>query len=324
MSFCPPFLGRAPPHRDAKRQCQNRGRSLMMAKLSGEIALLFHFSKGMVIVYRTTLLVVSLAVLSLVMGCQGQQDATPEPKTPQSDASSTTAGSMVTQHAPEGEGTAEEGATHGTSKYVAPPGRPSSADEALAALLEGNQRFVNGKSIHPHESADYRASLANEQHPFATVLTCSDSRVTPVLIFDQGIGDLFVIRVAGNVVDEDIAGSIEYAVDHLEARLLVILGHENCGAVTAAYHAFIAHDLKKREPHEIESLLLHIEPAVRKVDQSKPMQEQIADGVEANVREATQALLRLPDVQQSQEKGLIKIVGAIYSVSTGAVRLLDM
>ena len=113
---------------------------------------------------------------------------------------------------------------------------PVGIEEAMEKLIDGNDRFVQGKSIHPHESADYRESLAKEQHPFATVLTCSDSRVTPVLIFDQGIGDLFVIRVAGNVIDEDVAGSIEYAVDHLGAKLLVVLGHENCGAVSAAYH----------------------------------------------------------------------------------------
>ncbi len=274
--------------------------------------------------YRTTLLIVSLAIMSSMMGCQDQQDAAAQPDSSQSDAVATTPDSTATQHATAGEEPAEEKATHGASNYVAPPGRPSNVSEALAALLEGNQRFVNGKSLHPHESADYRASLANEQHPFATVLTCSDSRVTPVLIFDQGIGDLFVIRVAGNIIDEDVAGSIEYAVDHLDAKLLVILGHENCGAVTAAYHAFIAHDLEEREPHEIESLLLHIEPALRKIDKTKPMDAQIADGVEENVRESIQALLRLPDVQAAQQKGLVKIVGAVYSVSNGTVRLLDM
>ena len=189
----------------------------------------------------------------------------------------------------------QDASAHATGH--AEPGRPVIAEEALAALLEGNRRFERGESIHPHESADYRASLANEQHPFATVLTCSDSRVTPVLIFDQGIGDLFVIRVAGNVIDEDVAGSIEYAVDHLDARLLVILGHENCGALTAAYHSFIAKDLSKREPHEIEHLLMRIEPAMRIVDPQKPADQQIALAIEENVRQAKLALLRLPDMQ---------------------------
>ncbi len=201
--------------------------------------------------------------------------------------------------------------------------RPATVSEVLKALRVGNQRFVEGSSIHPHESAQYRASLASEQHPFATVLACSDSRVTPVLIFDQGIGDLFVIRVAGNVVDDDVAGSIEYAVDHLNTKVLVVMGHENCGAVTAAYHAFVAHDLKHREPHEIETLLHRIEPALHKLDRAKSVQEQIAEGVEQQVREGIRQLSRIPDLHRAQSEGRVKIVGAVYSLRTGAVKFLD-
>ncbi|MHB0959471.1 MAG: carbonic anhydrase [Pirellulaceae bacterium] len=197
-------------------------------------------------------------------------------------------------------------------------------ESALAQLLEGNRRFVDGTPIHPHSSADYRASLATEQHPFATVLTCSDSRVTPVLIFDQGIGDLFVISVAGNVIDDDVAASIEYAVDHLGTKLVVIMGHENCGALTAAYHSFIARDLKAREPHEIESLLMRLEPAVRKSDPSKSVEEQISAAVEANVRLGAESLLRLPDIRAARDEKKVRIVGAIYSLRTGAVRILDL
>ena len=201
--------------------------------------------------------------------------------------------------------------------------RPDSAEAALKALTQGNARFVVGDSIHPHESADYRASLAKAQHPFATILACSDSRVTPVLIFDQGIGDLFVIRVAGNIVDDDVAGSIEYAVDHLQTKLLVVMGHENCGAVTAAYHTFVARDLQEREPHEIETLLNHIEPALRKLDHEKSEAEQIADGVEANVQEAIDQLMHKHDLHEAHESGRLKVVGAIYSLRTGEVRFLD-
>ena len=201
--------------------------------------------------------------------------------------------------------------------------QPVSATSALNALASGNLRFVEGRSIHPHESASYRASLANGQHPFATVLACSDSRVTPVLIFDQGIGDLFVIRVAGNIVDDDVAGSIEYAVDHLGTRLLVVMGHENCGAVTAAYHSFVARDLGAREPHEIESLLHRIEPALGNIDRSGSVDEQIAQGVEENVREAIRQLSRIPDLRHALEEDRVRIVGAIYSLRTGEVRFLD-
>jgi carbonic anhydrase len=256
---------------------------------------------------------VAFAALSLVLGCGKGGE-------PSSD--------VTTADLPPGNGPATPTASHsGTQQHSGaqqPAVDPIEVEEALAKLMEGNQRFVKGESIHPHESADYRASLAHQQHPFATVLTCSDSRVTPVLLFDQGIGDLFVIRVAGNVIDEDVAGSIEYAVDHLGAKLLIVLGHEDCGAVTAAYHAFVAKDLKQREPHEIESLLLRIEPALRDVDRQKPADEIITAAVELNVRLAIDRLMRFPDMQHAQANGLVKVVGAIYSVETGRVRILDM
>ena len=207
-----------------------------------------------------------------------------------------------------------------TTEQVA---RPTTNEAVLNALRTGNRRFVAGDSNHPHESAQYRASLANEQHPFATVLACSDSRVTPVLIFDQGIGDLFVIRVAGNVVDDDVAGSIEYAVDHLGTKVLVVMGHENCGAVTAAYHAYVAHDLKQREPHEIETLLHRIEPALHDLDSTKSVPEQIAEGIEQQVRAGIRQLSKIPDLHHALSEGRVKIVGAVYSLRTGEVRFLD-
>ena len=185
-------------------------------------------------------IVLPIIIIAITFGCQGQQDAASDSAVAPSDATAVAVDDTPSPPAAAAESKLTEKTSPAKPAHAAQPGRPVNAMAALSALLEGNQRFVTGESIHPHESADYRASLANEQHPFATVLTCSDSRVTPVLIFDQGIGDLFVIRVAGNVIDDDVAGSIEYAVDHLDARLLVILGHENCGAITAAYHAFVA------------------------------------------------------------------------------------
>jgi carbonic anhydrase len=262
-------------------------------------------------VYRTSQVILLAIAIVTATGCQQQDEGTQ----PQSSGNVATGVAV---------NSTSETSGGGTSQHKTPAVRQIDVSEALAQLMEGNQRFVKGESIHPHESTDYRASLANEQHPFATVLTCSDSRVTPVLIFDQGVGDLFVIRVAGNVIDEDVAGSIEYAVDHLGAKLLIVLGHENCGAVTAAYHAFVAKDLREREPHEIEHLLMQIEPAVRSLDRSKPMEEQIANAVEENVRVAIESLQRVPDVQKAQDAGMVKIIGAVYSVRTGAVRLLDM
>src|SRR5207237_5372942 len=112
-------------------------------------------------------------------------------------------------------------------------GAPLTPDQALSRLVAGNQRFVAHKPTHPHEDLARRHDLAGSQHPFAVVLSCSDSRLPPELVFDQGLGDLFVIRVAGNITDAAVIGSIEYAVEHLHAPLIVVLGHEKCGAVTA-------------------------------------------------------------------------------------------
>jgi carbonic anhydrase len=133
-----------------------------------------------------------------------------------------------------------------------------SAVLALQKLKEGNERYVFEHVEHPHEGAQRRVDLSRAQHPFAIVLGCGDSRVVPELIFDQGVGDLFVLRIAGNVADDAVIASIEYAVEHLGTRLVVVLGHEKCGAVTAA----VAH-----EPGEgkINSLLSYIEPSVNAV-----------------------------------------------------------
>src|SRR5262252_9569528 len=109
-----------------------------------------------------------------------------------------------------------------------------SADEALKKLIAGNERYVRAKVNHPDESLARRKELTTGQHPFAVILGCADSRVSPELLFDEGLGDLFVIRVAGNIVDDAVLGSIEYAVEHLDTKLIVVLGHEKCGAVSAA------------------------------------------------------------------------------------------
>ena len=108
------------------------------------------------------------------------------------------------------------------------------AKQAFRQLVEGNERFAAGKPEHPHEVRSWRDRLKEGQKPFATIIACSDSRVPPELVFDQGFGDLFMIRVAGNILSPGVVGSIEYAADHLGTPLLVVLGHEGCGAVTAA------------------------------------------------------------------------------------------
>src|SRR5262245_48831039 len=136
---------------------------------------------------------------------------------------------------------------------------PKDPSEALARLKAGNARFADGKTRHAHESADWRKHLVGEQKPFATVLGCSDSRVPPELVFDQGFGDLFIVRVAGNVVAADVVASLAYAALHLGTWLLVVMGHTGCGAVTAALDAKLK---KVKEPERIEILLKLIEPGL--------------------------------------------------------------
>jgi carbonic anhydrase len=194
------------------------------------------------------------------------------------------------------------------------PPRVSPGD-ALARLKEGNQRFVSGQSRHAHESASLRHQLVSGQHPFATVLGCSDSRVPVELIFDQGIGDLFVIRVAGNVITDDVLGSIEYARIHLNSQLLVILGHEGCGAVTAALEA---RKHASSDPHGVQTIVKLINPAIGNIEPGLPVSEQVHRAVELNVRWAQEELKNLPETRDLP----LSTVGAVYDLE-GTVRWLN-
>src|SRR5437868_4118399 len=131
--------------------------------------------------------------------------------------------------------------------------------EAISKLKEGNGHYTSGTLQHPGQTAERRTELANTQHPFATIVSCSDSRVPPEIVFDQGHGDLFIVRVAGNVINDEGLGSIEYTVDHLGTRLILVLGHQSCGAVKAARETIAA---KGKAPGHIESLVQAIKPAV--------------------------------------------------------------
>src|SRR5437762_9840331 len=144
-----------------------------------------------------------------------------------------------------------------SSNYVARAADPAHSDqpavappEAISKLKEGNGRYTSGNLQHPGQTTERRAELAKSQHPFAIIVSCSDSRVPPEIVFDQGLGDLFVLRVAGHVIDNHSLGSIEYALDHLGVRLIVVLGHQNCGAVQAAKETIAA---KGKAPGHIES-----------------------------------------------------------------------
>ena len=166
------------------------------------------------------------------------------------------------------------------------------ARTALARLKEGNRRFADGKPRHAHQTADWRQHLVGSQQPIATLLGCSDSRVAPELLFDQGLGDLFVIRVAGNVVAPDVIGSLAYALEHLKTPLVVVLGHQNCGAVTAAVEALS--DPAFRDISPIRGLVNLIEPGLKNVDLRLPLPKRVAAAVEANVRWSVRQLAEHP------------------------------
>ena len=188
-------------------------------------------------------------------------------------------------------------------------------DQALAKLMDGNMRYASSHFQHPHQSARRRHELEKDQHPFACILSCSDSRVPPEIVFDEGLGDLFVVRVAGHIVDNAVTGSVEYAVEHLGTPLVVIMGHEKCGAVQAT--------LGGGEPGtHIQSLVEAISPAV--IDAKKKPGEPLANAVRANVQLVVQQLRQSGPILAEQVRSQkIRIVGAVYELDTGAVHLLS-
>jgi carbonic anhydrase len=215
--------------------------------------------------------------------------------------------------------------------------------EAISKLKEGNGRFTAGNMQHPHESgeersymatnsyentgmtflgmsaeqaAKRRAELATSQHPFAAIVSCSDSRVPPEIVFDQGLGDLFVVRVAGNVINDEGLGSVEYTVDHLGTRLILVLGHQSCGAVKAARETIAA---KGKAPGHIESLVTAIKPAVEAT-----AKDDLETTVKTNVKNVVKALRSsTPILKAKVDSGEIQVIGGYYSLDTGAVTFLD-
>lgn len=198
------------------------------------------------------------------------------------------------------------------------PAAAVTADDALKMLMEGNARYVAAQAAHPGQSAERRVTVAKGQHPIAAILGCADSRVPPELLFDQGLGDLFTVRVAGNIVNDAIIGSIEYAVEHLQTPLVVVLGHERCGAIDAA----IAHStMGGAVPGHIGALLTPIQPAVA---QAKTQGGDVLDtAVIANVGNVTAQLKTShPIIAEEVEHGKVKIVGARYDLDTGEVTIV--
>jgi len=192
------------------------------------------------------------------------------------------------------------------------------AEEALRQLLEGHQRYLSGQSLHQHQDRGWRATLAYGQHPFALVLGCADSRVPPGIIFDQGLGDLFVVRTAGHVLDNAVLGTVEYGLEELNIPLVMVMGHERCGAVQAAVKAM---DSGNTIPGHLGALLAAITPAVEQV------KDQPGDIVDNAVRAHVRLVMRqlqaeVPILTRLIRERRVRIVGARHDLDTGDIELL--
>ncbi len=202
---------------------------------------------------------------------------------------------------------------------IADKGKGISAEEGLRRLVEGNERFIRGAARFPTVCKETLADLARGQQPYATILGCSDSRVPPELIFDANFGELFIVRVAGNVISPEVMGSFQYAGAHLHTPLFLVLGHEGCGAVHAAL------EYRKRavaHRQHIQLLVENILPGLAAVDMSLPEDELLAKAVEANVRWSIHQILETPEAKNAKKQGA-KLLGAVYEIASGRVRFLS-
>jgi len=191
-------------------------------------------------------------------------------------------------------------------------------DQAMQKLLEGNARYVSGNVSHQDQNVvERRTDLISSQHPIAVVVGCSDSRVPPEAVFDQGLGDIFVVRTAGQVLDNASMGSIEYAVEHLGVPLVVVLGHDNCGAVTAAVNGGEA-------PGHMNRLVESIQPAVNEAKEMNDKGELLNNSIDNNIKNIQKALTSAgPILSEKVQKGELSIVGARYHLDTGVVQIFE-
>lgn len=200
------------------------------------------------------------------------------------------------------------------------PARPS-ADEAMKLLVEGNARFISGKGSYSCRTPQDFSALAAAQYPFAVIVACADSRVGPEVMFDRGLGDLFVVRVAGNVIagtGDPLKGSIEYGVAVLGAPLVVVLGHSQCGAVKAAIEQV---EKPSKLPGAIAGLVDLIKPAV--VSSKGKSGDKLDNAIAVNVQRQVKRLRGLdPIIAPAVKKGTVKVVGGVFDLSSGKVTML--
>lgn len=188
---------------------------------------------------------------------------------------------------------------------------PVTPEAGLAQLVEGNARFVSSQLLYPNRGEERRNEVVNQQKPFAIILSCSDSRVVPEIIFDQGIGDLFVVRIAGNILGPTELASVEYAIFTLGSSTLMVLGHENCGAVTAVLEG---------KTKSIEPLANLIAPAIKEVKKGTP--SSLEEAIKANVQGVLKQLRADPLIADLLNKKALSIVGGYYKIGSGEVELL--
>ncbi|MGW6707362.1 carbonic anhydrase [Streptomyces sp. NPDC054956] len=199
---------------------------------------------------------------------------------------------------------------------IAGGARPATPDEALRRLTAGNRRWATYCQQHPRESRSVRLQVAREQHPFAIVLGCVDSRVPPELVFDQGLGDLLTVRSAGEVLDEAVLGSIAYGVLELDIPLVLVLGHESCGAVGAAVHA---DETGTELPAHIQYLAEQIRPSI---DHGQQGPARIAATIDAHARRTRARLAAEPDIARRIATGRLAVAAARYDLRDQKVRML--
>ena len=203
------------------------------------------------------------------------------------------------------------------STHAAPSQPKPSADQLWADLMEGNNRFVAGKP-QPHALVALRKKLASGQSPNVIILSCSDSRVSPEVIFDQTLGDLFVIRTAGNVADPVALGSIEYAVDHVHSSLLVVLGHSKCGAVTAACSG------EKMPSANLAAIVDKINPAVTQAKTYAKAEDLVESAIKENVHQSAKDVLANSEIiREAVKSGKLSVIEAEYGLDSGEVVRLN-
>lgn len=188
-----------------------------------------------------------------------------------------------------------------------------SPGEDLKRLIQGNKRFVNNASKHPNRSEERRKEIASKQLPFAIIVGCSDSRVSPEIIFDEGLGDLFVVRVAGNVIGEIELESIEYSALYLNSKIILVMGHENCGAVNAVV---------QNQTTDIKEIAEFIEPAVLKAEKSGT-NDLLERAIKMNAVNMKNFLKTSPNIQKLIQDKKIEVYAAYFNLKTGVVEILD-